>query len=97
MKNGTFLVTFEPFFVDGQYFTLSSEATMRALRSIHKAGVRHRDIRPQNIVININNKISIIDFDCADLNPSSQKIQEEDQRMDELLNGRYVELDSLPL
>ena len=69
---------------------------MRALRSIHKAGVRHRDIRPQNIVINSNNKISIIDFDCAVLNSSSKKIQEE-KCMDDLLNGRYVELDSLPL
>ena len=69
---------------------------MRALRSIHKAGVRHRDIRPQNIVINSNNQVSIIDFDCADLHPSPKKIQEEDKRMEELLNGRYVELDSLP-
>ena len=95
MKNGTFLVSFEP--LDGQYFSSFSEAVMRALRSIHKAGVRHRDIRPQNIVINSNNQVSIIDFDCADLNPSPKKIQEEDKRMEDLLNGRYVELDSLPL
>lgn len=50
---------------------------MDALRTVHGAGILHRDISPDNIYLNSNGQIKILDFgsakhDLANQNPSTQ-------------------------
>ncbi|KAJ3515649.1 hypothetical protein NLJ89_g1617 [Agrocybe chaxingu] len=49
------------------------ETLRGALKSIHRAGVLHRDIRLENMVADDQGRVFIIDFDCAivDEQPSS--------------------------
>ena len=39
-----------------------SEQILKAIISLHEDGVVHRDLKPQNILINKKNKIKLIDF-----------------------------------
>ncbi|KAF8907625.1 hypothetical protein CPB84DRAFT_1768376, partial [Gymnopilus junonius] len=42
------------------------KAFVDALASLHKAGVRHDDIRPENLLISSEGQVFIIDLDRAD-------------------------------
>lgn len=74
--------------------SLTSEAFMRALKSIHKAGVRHRDLRADNVTINPHGQCFIIDFDEAELNPSEKRLKWELSCMEKLLDGAYDDPES---
>lgn len=50
---------------------------MRAMRSIHKAGVRHNDIRAFNLLVKDDGEVTIIDFDRATLGASRGARQRE--------------------
>lgn len=47
--------------------TCPSEHLLQIIHKIHKAGVRHRDIGPRNIVMNEEDNFFVIDFDMAEL------------------------------
>ncbi|KAG5651320.1 hypothetical protein H0H81_009093 [Sphagnurus paluster] len=64
-------------------------AYLRALGAIHQAGVRHRDIRPENLTLMEGDRVAIIDFDMAELNPSEGAKRREMCHMKNLLNGSY--------
>lgn len=69
------------------------ERYIAALKSLHKAGVHHGDIRPDNILFNRERKV-IIDFDCAvyrrsDLN--YEKNRNEIRRLQAVFDGDYVD------
>ncbi|KAF9553459.1 hypothetical protein CPC08DRAFT_822296 [Agrocybe pediades] len=67
---------------------------LKALKSLHKAGVRHRDIRPANILFDAHRRVSIIDFDCATFDPldmEQENLDDEICRMKEVLDGNYVD------
>ncbi|KAF8971167.1 hypothetical protein BDZ97DRAFT_2054891 [Flammula alnicola] len=53
------------------------KALARALKSIHRAGVRHKDIRSDNILVNADNEVFIIDFDQAELGASPDALSRE--------------------
>ncbi|KAG6851674.1 hypothetical protein H0H87_012879, partial [Tephrocybe sp. NHM501043] len=57
---------------------------IRTLQSIHRAGVRHRDIRLQNLAAIDNDHVAIIDFDRAKLEPTEKA--KKAIEMDHLLN-----------
>lgn len=62
---------------------------MRVLGEIHKAGVRHRDLRPENMTIDNEGNVSIIDFDRADMNVGEEAQERERQHMLELFTGDF--------
>ncbi|KAF7309353.1 Protein kinase domain-containing protein [Mycena indigotica] len=57
------------------------------LSSIHRAGVRHYDIRDANLVLNGKGEAFIIDFDRGRFNPSEGKKEREMDILQELMNG----------
>ncbi|KAJ3515660.1 hypothetical protein NLJ89_g1619 [Agrocybe chaxingu] len=63
------------------------DAFMRALNSIHKAGVLHNDIRPHNLVARPDGRVSIIDFDQADTEYESEDLEDELSTLDDVLRG----------
>ena len=64
---------------------------VQAIRSIHKAGVLHRDIRPDNLLIDAEGtKTTVIDFDRATFDPSVHDKHMERKEVEELVNGRYT-------
>ncbi|KAJ7065134.1 hypothetical protein B0H15DRAFT_176645 [Mycena belliarum] len=71
-------------------------AFLRALDAIHAANVRHHDIRPENMLIDDTGRVTIIDFDLAELNPSRSSRKREREHMVSLLNDDYVEPRSHP-
>lgn len=60
-----------------------------ALKSIHSAGVRHRDLRLENLTINHEGHPYIIDFDRAALNASESSRIREQKNLVALLDGQY--------
>ncbi|KAG6878275.1 hypothetical protein C0993_009633 [Termitomyces sp. T159_Od127] len=60
-----------------------------ALKSIHSAGVRHRDLRVENLTISHEGHPYIIDFDRAALNASEDARVREQKNLMALLNGQY--------
>ncbi|KAF4622918.1 hypothetical protein D9613_001543 [Agrocybe pediades] len=67
---------------------------LEALKALHKAGVRHRDIRPQSILFDAQRRVKIIDFDSATFNPAEMwqgKLDNEIKRLEEVLDGDYVD------
>ncbi|KAG6910046.1 hypothetical protein DXG01_013492 [Tephrocybe rancida] len=60
-----------------------------ALKSIHNAGVRHRDLRIENLTINRDGHPYIIDFDRADLEASETSRKNEYESFEGLLDGQY--------
>ena len=68
---------------------LYREAFRRALRKLHQAGVRHHDIRADNLLINSQNEVFIIDLDRADFEVSQENTDHEMDCLDDLLEGRY--------
>jgi predicted Ser/Thr protein kinase len=60
----------------------------RAMTSIHRAGIRHLDLRPNNLLINEKGETFIIDFDRAQLNPRPQAISRELVCLKHFLDGK---------
>ncbi|KDR66158.1 hypothetical protein GALMADRAFT_283987 [Galerina marginata CBS 339.88] len=81
-----------------QVVTTSEEkdSFLRALNSIHRAGIRHHDIRADNLLVNSDGQVFIIDFDCADNNVYDDKIEQELICMNAVLEGRYQEKNYYP-
>lgn len=46
-----------------------SSAFLRAMAFIHNADIHHKDIRPDNFLVTLADKVTIIEFDCAILKP----------------------------
>ena len=61
----------------------------RVLQGLHEAGVRHHDIRADNLLINSRNEVFIIDLDRADFEVSQENKDHEMLCLDDLLEGRY--------
>ncbi|KAF8907637.1 hypothetical protein CPB84DRAFT_1768412, partial [Gymnopilus junonius] len=77
---------------DGRQVTTSPEereAFRRVLKGLHKAGIRHHDIRSDNLLINSRNEVFIIDFDCADYEVNPENTEREMECLDDLLEGKY--------
>ncbi|KAF9556378.1 kinase-like protein [Agrocybe pediades] len=67
---------------------------LKALKSLHNVGVRHRDIRPANILFDAGRQVKIIDFDSATFDPLStwqKKFDNEVKRLEEVLDGEYAD------
>jgi serine/threonine protein kinase len=69
---------------------LDSAAFLRAMKTIHKAGVRHRDIRPYNLLVNDANEVTIVDFDRAVLDARTDVKRAEYNMLKKLLDGNYI-------
>ncbi|TFK67759.1 hypothetical protein BDN72DRAFT_842608 [Pluteus cervinus] len=63
---------------------------LAALRKIHEAGVLHRDLRAENILIADDGTPMIIDFDRAQFNPEPEQTKYEMGRFQEVLDGKVV-------
>ncbi|KAJ7155831.1 hypothetical protein C8R46DRAFT_1116557 [Mycena filopes] len=63
------------------------------LQQIHRAGVRHRDLRPSNLMFTDSGEPIIIDFDCAKLDQSGKpdKKAAEMELFVALFDGAYPE------
>ncbi|RDB15957.1 Mitogen-activated protein kinase 14B [Hypsizygus marmoreus] len=73
-------------------FTISKSegnAFIDVLKSIHRAGVRHRDLRPENLAISDDGEVTIFDFDRAVLGASEGSRQRELEHLMDLVNGEY--------
>ncbi|KAG6816552.1 hypothetical protein H0H87_005259 [Tephrocybe sp. NHM501043] len=80
-------------------FTISDgerESFATIMRDIHEAGVRHRDIRPDNLVISDDGISSIIDFDIARISVSESSRKREYDYLVDLLNGEALPLNVSP-
>ncbi|PPQ71945.1 hypothetical protein CVT26_007174, partial [Gymnopilus dilepis] len=66
------------------------KAFVEALQSLHKAGVRHNDIRPENLLIGPDGQVSIIDLDRADFNVAERLLKQEIAQLNKVLDG-YIE------
>ncbi|KAG6916560.1 hypothetical protein DXG01_006386 [Tephrocybe rancida] len=92
-KGGTSLPKRKPQLVPYEYdssfsVSMSEKADfIKVLESIHAAGVRHRDIRGANLVVNDDGVVNIIDFDRASLNSSRETMQREMQHLISMLDG----------
>ncbi|GLB43199.1 hypothetical protein LshimejAT787_1301000 [Lyophyllum shimeji] len=95
---GTALITLLP--DDSRYaVTISQSARagyLRVLRAIHEAGVRHRDIRPENLMLSGDEEVAFIDFDMAELDPSEGAKRREMRHLTELLDGSYMPPNQIP-
>lgn len=58
-----------PIAISSHFLTPSivSEAFLNILKDIHAAGVMHRDVRSDNLLIDSENEVYILDFDSATL------------------------------
>jgi serine/threonine protein kinase len=70
-----------------------SAAFLRGMKTIHKAGVRHRDIRPYNLLVNDTDEVTIIDFDRAVLETRTDVKRAEYNMLKKLLDGNYISPD----
>lgn len=59
------------------------------MTEIHEAGVRHYDIRPENLMMDDEGHASIIDFDIAKVKAGKRSRQREFAHLCSLLNGKY--------
>ncbi|RDB15954.1 hypothetical protein Hypma_003553 [Hypsizygus marmoreus] len=74
-------------------FTVSTSegnAFLDVLKGIHLAGVRHRDLRPENLAVDDDNVVTIFDFDRAELNASEGSRERELKHLMDLVNGKYT-------
>ena len=74
----------------------SRKRFLLAMKEIHHAGVCHRDIRPENLLVNADGAVCIIDFDKADLTSSVGARKREYEHLDNLLAGSYTPPGSFP-
>ena len=59
------------------------------MAEIHKAGVRHYDIRPENLMMDDEGRATIIDFDLAKIKAGKRSRQREFDHLCDLVNGEY--------
>ena len=59
------------------------------MTEIHEAGVRHYDIRPENLMMDDEGRTSIIDFDMAKIKAGKRSRQREFAHLCSLLDGDY--------
>ncbi|KAG6877268.1 hypothetical protein C0992_010402 [Termitomyces sp. T32_za158] len=64
-------------------------AYLDALQSIHEAGVRHRDLRLENLTIKSNGEPCIIDFDRAEIEADEQSLKLEKEKLQNVLDGQH--------
>ena len=69
--------------------SMSRHAFVEILQRLHNAGVRHNDIRPENLLISTEGQVSIIDLDRADFNVAESLLEQELRQLDEVLDGWY--------
>ncbi|KAF9461072.1 hypothetical protein BDZ94DRAFT_1299452 [Collybia nuda] len=69
---------------------------LRVMSDIHAAGVRHRDIRPENLTVDDDGRVYIIDFDMAETSPTNGAKSREVAHLTELLDGRYLPPNEVP-
>lgn len=72
------------------------DAFAEVLKGIHDAGVRHRDIRAENLVVSDEGAVSVINFDRADMQASERSRQRELQHLLSLFDGDYSTVGDLP-
>lgn len=73
-----------------------SSAFLRVMTDIHRAGVRHRDIRPENLTVDDHGRVFIIDFDMAEVSPTEGARSRELLHLTELLDGDYYPPNEFP-
>ncbi len=84
-------ITFEDYLIDkGGTIPLKNTLdimlpVMDALKEIHRAGFMHRDISPDNILIDINGRVIIIDFGAA-----RQEVREKNKGLSVILKAGYA-------
>ncbi|KAG6814161.1 hypothetical protein H0H87_008746 [Tephrocybe sp. NHM501043] len=90
---GSALVDRCPYFVGSSPMVFLSDGVMSAfsktLQSIHDAGVRHNDIRAENLAIMDDDHVAIIDFDKAELDRSDGANRREMGYLEQALRGHY--------
>lgn len=59
------------------------------MKEIHEAGVRHYDIRPENLMMDDEGRATIIDFDMAKVKAGRRSRQREFKHLCYLLDGSY--------
>ncbi|KAJ6465229.1 hypothetical protein C8R47DRAFT_1057095 [Mycena vitilis] len=68
---------------------------LAVIDAIHKAGVRHRDMRSPNLLLNDAGEAVIIDFDQAELDPPESGLKRELHNLSQLLEGNFTDADSV--
>ncbi len=63
-------------------------ACLAIVQEIHDAGVLHRDIRAENLVIAQDGKPMVIDFDHAILDAPADGMEKEMGSVEDLLSGK---------
>lgn len=66
-------------------------AFLKALKEIHSAGVRHGDLRAENLLANGDGDIAIIDFDQAKMNTPRDRVDREFVMLERILDGDFDE------
>ncbi|KAF8334395.1 hypothetical protein F5887DRAFT_1256971, partial [Amanita rubescens] len=72
------------------------DAFKQALSEIHRAGVRHYDIRPMNLLIDDEGEATIIDFDMAKIGAGKHSRKREFDDLCSLLQGSYYPPNQFP-
>ncbi|KAF8074526.1 hypothetical protein FPV67DRAFT_585531 [Lyophyllum atratum] len=95
---GTALITLMP---DIRRYDVTISESMRAaflrvLGKIHEAGVRHRDIRPENLMLSDDGHVAFIDFDMAELRPTEGAMRREMRHITDMLDGSYLPPGGIP-
>ncbi|KAG6888569.1 hypothetical protein C0995_007358 [Termitomyces sp. Mi166 len=82
----------DPDIYDPSFMVSKSERAdfINTLEMIHAAGVRHRDIRGANLVVNEDGNVNIIDFDRASLKSRKRTIQLEMEHLISVLDGDHA-------
>jgi serine/threonine protein kinase len=63
---------------------------------IHRAGVRHHDPRLENLMVNDDGRVTVIDFDKAEVDASESSKKREMMYVKEILDGIYPNRDGWP-
>ncbi|KAF9038305.1 hypothetical protein BDZ89DRAFT_1157159 [Hymenopellis radicata] len=74
---------------------MQAASLRETLKSIHKAGVLHRDLRSWNMLVDGFDRVFITDFDRSSLNASATEYRFEVERLEKFLSGGYVDRDPI--